>query len=173
MTKGSPTLGNLHDKHGPQVFPFQLSIFFTSIHVISFYQPFLVFRPCLGTLPFSDASSLLVLSRFLIAFRCSCGFPPIYFQSSGVTLPFTFSHQRYQGFLAFRRRCGETLQDSCCPPGACGLSQTPPPITFPPTPRSKLLQPPSFSLHNWECLPPTANSLPTSPHLSPTPVCNG
>ena len=37
----------------------------------------------------------------------------------------------YQGFLAFRRRCGETLQDFCCPPGACGLSQNPPPITSP------------------------------------------
>ena len=40
-------------------------------------------------------------------------------------------HWCYQGFLAFRRRCGETLQDFCCPPGACGLSQNPPPITSP------------------------------------------
>ena len=72
-------------------------------------------------------------------------------------------HWCYQGFLAFRRRCGETLQDYCCPPGACGLSQTPPPITLlssdskikdPPTPPPSGRPPlPSFSLH-WECLPP-------------------
>ena len=41
-------------------------------------------------------------------------------------------HWCYQGSLAFRRRCGETLQDFCCPPGACGLSRTPQtPITPP------------------------------------------
>ena len=57
--------------------------------------------------------------------------------------PFSFTPSSlYQGFLAFRRRCGETLQDSCCPPGACGPSPNPPPVTLPQHPRPEILQDP-------------------------------
>ena len=60
--------------------------------------------------------------------------------------PFSFTPSSlYQGFLAFRRRCGETLQDFCCPPGACGPSPNPPPVTLPQHPRPEILQDPPRS----------------------------
>ena len=116
-----------------------------------------------------------------LAFRRSCGFPPIYFQSSGVTLPFTFSHTSSSvlpgfpsipsslwwdiaGLLLPSRRMWPLSSPSPNHPSNSSNFQDP---------RSSNPPLPSFSLHNWECLPPTANSLPTSPHLSPTPVCNG
>ena len=96
-------------------------------------------------------------------------------------------HWCYQGFLAFRRRCGETLQDSCCPPGACGPSPNPPPVTLPlpQHPRPEILQDPPRS--STPRLPSSNCPLPSlslhsgsfgshaqfSAHLSPTQVCNG
>ena len=99
ITKRSPTLGNLHDKHGPS-FPFPAFNFF-------YIHPCYVFLPGFPSIPSFPGLLSLLLSVML-------------------------HHWCYQGSLAFRRRCGETLQDFCCPPGACGLSRTPQtPITPP------------------------------------------
>ena len=93
--------------------------------------------------------------------------------------PFSFTPSSlYQGFLAFRRRCGETLQDSCCPPGACGPSPNPPPVTLPQHPRPEILQDPLRSSKipqdppPQDSLPPTALFRPshcTLGVLAPTP----